>query len=66
MRNVVVLPQPLEPSNVKNSPFGDLEIDVIDRDHAVKGFIEVLNAQKAHGSFLSRVKRSLQMMEDRR
>src|SRR6516225_5859382 len=31
--------------------FGNLKIDVIDRDHAVKGLVEVLDAQKAHGWF---------------
>jgi hypothetical protein len=28
--------------------FGDLKIDVIDRDHAVKGLVEILNPQKTH------------------
>jgi hypothetical protein len=28
---------------------GDLEIDAINRDHAVEGFVKVLNAEEAHG-----------------
>ena len=50
MRNVVVLPQPEGPSRLTNSPVGDREVELLDRDRAAEGLAHLFEADAGHAA----------------